>query len=199
MPKQKKLSDYSARRNSKNSGEPAAKRAKTKTYRGPKFVIQKHAASHLHYDFRIEHDGVLKSWAVPKGPSMNPSDKRLAIVTDDHPMAYATFEGVIPEGNYGAGTVMVWDRGTYKNIKKKDGKRIDMDDCFDHGTIEIFLYGAKLQGAFALIRTQKDNQWLLIKMNDEHADRRRNPVKTENKSALTGRTMVQIKKDARNE
>jgi len=189
---------YSKRRNIKKSGEPAGKRPKKRSgTKKPIFVIQKHAASHLHYDFRIEYNRVLKSWAVPKGPSLNPATKRLAMVTDDHPMSYAKFEGVIPPGNYGAGTVMVWDIGTYKNIKEKNGKAVSMRECFKRGTVEIFLSGKKLNGGFALIRTGSDgDHWLLIKMRDEYASARKNPVNTEKKSALTGRTMAQIKKDA---
>lgn len=195
------LKKYKKRRNTQQSGEPSAKQGKrTIPTRGPIIVIQKHAASHLHYDFRIQHDGVLKSWAIPKGPSLNPSVKRLAIVTDDHPLKYAKFEGVIPKGNYGAGTVMVWDKGRYKNIKKNNkGTRMSMSTCFSQGTIEIFLYGKKLYGGFALIRTKKDDQWLLIKMKDEYASKRKNPVNTQNKSVLTDRTMTEIKKDARDE
>ena len=194
------LKTYAKRRNLKKSREPLAKRPKKrKTSKDPIFVIQKHAASHLHYDFRIEYNRVLKSWAVPKGPSLNPAVKRLAIVTDDHPMSYAKFEGVIPAGNYGAGTVMVWDIGTYQNIKEKDGKPVSMRECFKRGTIEIFLHGTKLMGGFALIRTARENQWLLIKMRDEYASARKNPVNTQNKSALTDRTMTQIKKNSTND
>ncbi len=193
------LKTYAKRRNLKKSKEPAAKRPKKrKTSKDLIFVIQKHAASHLHYDFRIEYNRVLKSWAVPKGPSLNPAVKRLAIVTDDHPMSYAKFEGVIPAGNYGAGTVMVWDIGTYQNIKEKDGKPVSMRECFKRGIIEIFLHGTKLMGGFALIRTGREKQWLLIKMRDEYASARKNPVNTQNKSALTDRTMTQIKKDSPN-
>lgn len=143
------------------------------------FVIQKHDAKTLHYDFRIEVDGVLKSWVVPRGLSFNPKDKRLAIETEDHKLSYAKFEGVIPEGEYGAGTVMVWDRGTYRIIKEKDGE------------IEIWLDGEKMNGGFVLVR-MKDKNWLFIKMKDEFADARRNPVLTQPKSVLTGRTMKQI-------
>lgn len=158
------------------------------------FVIQKHKASHLHYDLRLAFDGVLKSWAVPKGPSLNPSDKRLAVQVEDHPMDYKDFEGVIPEGSYGAGTVMVWDNGTYINIKQKDGELVPFKECLEMGTIEIFLDGEKLKGGYALVRmgNTDSNQWLLIKMRDEYASARKNPVNTKNKSVKTGRTMTQI-------
>ncbi|KAF0143554.1 MAG: DNA ligase (ATP) [Nitrospirae bacterium] len=125
------------------------------------FVVHEHHARHLHFDFRIEMEGVLKSWAVPKGPSMNPSDKRLAIMVEDHPLDYGSFEGVIPEGNYGAGTVVIWDRGTYNLLAGGIYK----------GKIEIMLQGEKLKGVFVLTRMKgKDKEWLLIKKNDEYAD-----------------------------
>lgn len=158
------------------------------------FVIHKHNGSHLHYDLRLAFDGVLKSWAVPKGPSLNPSDKRLAIQVEDHPIDYKNFEGIIPEGSYGGGTVMVWDRGTYTNIKQKDGKLVPLKKCLEDGTVEIFLDGEKLKGGYALVRMKDtdNNQWLLIKMRDEYASARKNPVNTKNKSVKTGRTMTQI-------
>lgn len=138
------------------------------------FVVQKHAASHLHYDFRLEIGGVLVSWAVPKGPPVDLSQKRLAVMTEDHPLEYASFEGTIPEGSYGAGTVMIWDAGTYENIKTRAGKLVPIKKCLEIGTIEIVMHGKKLKGAFALIRTKLGSQksrgknWLLIKMKDEH-------------------------------
>jgi len=161
----------------------------------PIFVIQKHAARNMHYDFRLSIGGVLVSWAVPKGPSMSTRLRRLAIRTDDHPIAYAQFEGVIPKGEYGAGTVMVWDKGTYRNIKKKGGKKVSMAQCLVSGQIEVWLEGDVLRGAYVLLRRGKEKQWLLIKMKDEHASDRRNPVNTHNKSVLTGRTMRQITAD----
>jgi len=190
----KKLSEYKKRRDLKKSGEPIAKVVPSGKNL---FVIQKHDASRLHYDFRIAIDGVLVSWAVPKGPSTDPGEKRLAIRTDDHPMDYAKFEGVIPEGNYGAGTVMVWDIGKYKNIKKKDDTLVPMKQCLKNGQIEIWLEGEKLHGGYALIKMkQRENQWLLIKMKDEYADARKNPVNTQTKSVLSGRTMNQITKES---
>jgi DNA ligase D-like protein (predicted 3'-phosphoesterase) len=161
------------------------------------FVVQKHDASRLHYDFRIEIDGVLKSWAVPKGPSLNAKEKRLAVATEDHPIEYADFEGVIPEDQYGGGTVMVWDAGTYHNLKQEqDSKGKTMEQAYKDGEITIWLDGKKLKGGFALIRTNKrgSDQWLLIKMNDQKADGRRNPVSTQPKSVLSGRTLKQITK-----
>lgn len=157
-------------------------------------MIQKHDASTLHYDFRIEADGVLKSWAVPKGPSTDPGEKRLAIPTEDHPLEYADFEGVIPEGEYGGGTVLIWDRGAYENITEKNDEIQPIEEAIEAGHVLIDLRGEKLQGGYALHRTGSgdDARWLLIKMDDEHADARRNPVSTEPKSVKSDRTMEQV-------
>ena len=131
------------------------------------FVIQKHDASHLHYDFRLEIDGVLKSWAVPKGLPEKQGIRRLAMPTDDHPMEYGNFEGIIPEGHYGGGTVMVWDIGTFANIKEEKGKLVPLDECYEEGTIEVFLKGKKMWGPYALLKTadlySKDS-WILLRM-----------------------------------
>ena len=164
------------------------------------FVIQKHDASSLHYDFRIEVDGVLKSWAVPKGPSTDPSVKRLAVPTEDHPLAYADFEGVIPEGEYGGGTIMVWDRGTYRNLKEDSSEGQDspgLTEQLEDGHATIWLQGEKLIGGYALIRTGKgeNSRWLLIKMDDEGADARRNPTSTEPDSVKTGRSLDEIRQE----
>ncbi len=159
----------------------------------PVFVIQKHDASSLHYDFRIEVDGVLKSWAVPKGPSTDPSDKRLAVPTEDHPLDYADFEGVIPEDEYGGGTVMIWDRGCYRNLK--DDKSVA--DQLDDGHATIWLEGEKICGGYALIHTDSgdDDRWLLVKIDDDKADARRNPTSTEKKSVESDRSMKTISKE----
>jgi bifunctional non-homologous end joining protein LigD len=144
-----------------------------------RFVVQQHKASRLHYDFRLEADGVLKSWAVPKGPSTDPGEKRLAVATEDHPLEYAGFEGTIPKGEYGAGTVAIWDRGTYSNLTKQDGRRISMAEGLARGHIAFKLNGRKLKGGFALTRARGlradggKEQWLLVKMNDEYAGRGR--------------------------
>lgn len=162
----------------------------------PSFVIQKHDATNLHYDFRLEIDGTLKSWSVPKGPSTDPSVKRMAIPTEDHPLEYANFEGTIPKGQYGGGTVMIWDHGTFKNIKKDDdGEPINLSEAYKMGTLEFWLEGEKLQGGFALVKMKGGNMkgnWLLIKMDDEEADARRNPVSTQTKSVITGRSLEEI-------
>ncbi|MDT0675418.1 DNA polymerase ligase N-terminal domain-containing protein [Autumnicola musiva] len=187
------LKKYQEKRNFDISSEPFGD---PEIAKGKKdiFVIQKHDASNLHYDFRLLVDGVLKSWAIP---STNPKDKRLAIATEDHPVEYADFEGVIPKNQYGGGTVMVWDTGTYK-IKKKDkeGNLIPLENQLKNGRASFVLNGKKMQGGYSLIRIKQgeDEQWLLKKSDDDKADARKNPVSTENKSVLTGRTIDQIKK-----
>ena len=164
----------------------------------PCFVIQKHDASSLHYDFRIELDGVLKSWAVTKGLSTDPADKRLAIRTDDHDLDYADFEGVIPEGEYGAGTVLVWDRGVFENRTGDDGEPIAIGKALRDGHAVVFLHGKKLSGGYALqrIRGGENEQWLIIKTDDDGADARRNPVSTQQESVKTGRTIDEIADEA---
>ena len=169
----------------------------------PLFVIQRHDASTEHYDFRLEVDGVLKSWAVPKGPSMDPGDKRLAVQVEDHPLEYADFEGVIPEGEYGAGTVMVWDCGTYRNLKETEGDDEDEDppgvaEQIEDGHVTVWLEGEKLSGGFALTQARlggEDKNWLLVKIDDDAADARRNPVSTQTESVASGRTMKQIREE----
>lgn len=185
------LKSYHEKRDFKRTPEPYGEKAEANE---PIFVIQKHKATSLHYDFRIEIDGVLKSWAVPKGPSTDPKVKRLALPTEDHPIDYAHFEGVIPEG-YGAGTVMVWDIGTYRNLwtEKEPDKRLTMGQAYDKGHIEVWLDGKKLKGGYALIRTGKIG-WLLVKERDQYADKPQDPVKNEPGSALTGRSLEDIAK-----
>lgn len=166
--------------------------------KSPRFVIHKHDASTLHYDFRIEVDDVLKSWAVPKGPSTDPSEKRLALPTEDHPVDYVDFEGVIPKDEYGGGTVLVWDTGTYENITETDDGVQPMSDALAAGHVLIRLSGQKLVGGYALQRmaTDDDARWLLIKMEDQDADARRNPVSTEPNSVLSGRDLDEIAQEA---
>lgn len=196
MKRDHSLSAYSKRRNVNNSPEPAAgEKTKKRDAKKVRFVVQKHAASHLHFDFRIEIDGVLVSWAVPKGPSLNPRHKRLAVRTDDHPLSYAKFEGVISEGNYGAGTVMVWDIGHATPIKHEKGRTPSLKTQLKNGHIKIFLSGKLLHGGYSLIR-MKNDEWLLIKMNDTYADTKKNLTKNSSRSALSNRTMAEIKKQA---
>jgi len=191
-----KLGKYRARRDFGKTSEPAGGKRRRRGDRA--FVIQQHDASSLHYDFRLQVDDVLVSWAVPKGPSTDPREKRLAIRTEDHPLEYADFEGVIPEGQYGAGTVMVWDQGRYRNLRgaKDDGK--DMQGSLKDGLIEVWLEGKKVSGGYALkrIRGGKKAQWLLIKMDDEEADARRRPTSTQVRSVKSGRSLKQIARDA---
>ncbi len=194
-----KLADYRSRRNFTITKEPKG-RAHKKSIQDPIFVIQKHKARTLHYDFRLEIDGVLKSWSIPKGPSTNPSRKRLAIPTEDYPLEYAKFEGVIPKGEYGAGPVMVWDIGTYVNIKRdKRGKLMPIKKCYEQGHIEVYLEGEKLYGDYALIRTEriKDGEynWLLIKIKDDYASTHDDPIARQKKSALTDRSLTQIQRE----
>jgi bifunctional non-homologous end joining protein LigD len=160
------------------------------------FVIQKHDASRLHYDFRLQMEGVLKSWAVPKGPSTDPAVKRLAMMVEDHPYSYKDFEGLIPEGNYGAGTVIVWDQGTYHPIEEFKNKKEQEKHLLQQlkaGSIKIVLKGKKVKGEWALVRTQQsENSWLLIKHKDKYASSTDITEKT--KSVVSGKTLEQIEK-----
>lgn len=190
------LQKYQEKRDFRRTSEPAAEGKEADDR--PQFVVQKHDASSLHYDFRLTIGGVLKSWAVPKGPSTDPRQKRLAVPTEDHPLAYIDFEGVIPEGEYGAGAVLVWDRGPYRNLKAmpegEEDESIPMEEAYANGEITVWLGGEKIRGGYALVRTNSgdDERWLLIKMDDDEADARRNPVSTEPKSVLSGRTIEEI-------
>jgi len=159
-----------------------------------RFVIQKHDASHLHYDFRLCAGDTLLSWAVPKGLSLAANEKRLAIRTADHDLAAADFEGVIEQDAYGGGTVMIWDRGSYDPILEGD-RRTTVRSACEHGTLKFRLNGQKIRGAYAMARTgERDGkeQWVIFKLDDEHADARRNPQSTQPKSVVTGRTLKQI-------
>lgn len=166
------LKDYNAKRKFDKTSEPKGKAKKSKDKLI--FVIQRHAASRLHYDFRLEMDGVLKSWAVPKGPSLDPKDKRLAMMVEDHPYDYKDFEGNIPEGNYGAGQVEIWDSGTYEpldnNSKLSDEKELLKE--LHAGSLKFILHGKKLKGEFALVKMKstEENSWLLIKHKDDFAE-----------------------------
>jgi DNA ligase D-like protein (predicted 3'-phosphoesterase) len=190
-----KLKAYRRKRNFRSTGEPSCGCSRSG---GRHFVIQKHDASSLHYDLRLEFGGVLVSWAIPKGLSTDPGVKRLAIQTEDHPLDYIDFEGVIPEGEYGAGTVLVWDTGPYRNLQASKGRNShSMEDALKNGLIEVWLKGKKLKGGYALKRTDdgKKPRWLAIKMKDEYADARRRPTSTEPASVTSGRTLKQIAAD----
>lgn len=156
------LEEYNKKRNFNISTEPTSGEPSEDNRI---FVVQLHHASHLHFDFRLEMDGVLKSWAVPKGPSMNHKDKRLAIMVEDHPLDYARFEGSIPEGEYGAGTVQIWDKGFWVPFEKDSDPQTELSE----GTLKFVLKGQKLKGTFVLVRLSKvKNGWLLIKEKDEY-------------------------------
>jgi len=161
---------YKKKRNFKETPEPEGKSKSSKSKLA--FVIQRHKASRLHYDFRIEVDGVLKSWAVPKGPSLNPADKRLAMMVEDHPYDYKDFAGIIPSG-YGAGIVEIWDKGTYCDLGNSNIKTAEKNirAGLKAGNIKVRMFGKKLKGEFALvkIKSKEENTWLLIKHNDEGA------------------------------
>jgi bifunctional non-homologous end joining protein LigD len=166
------LTKYKSKRNFSATPEPEMTKSAKSTGKLV-FVVQRHKASSLHYDFRLEMNGALKSWAVPKGPSLFPEDKRLAMMVEDHPLSYAGFKGKIPEGNYGAGIVEIWDKGTYEPIEKKDQKSDETKLASDlrNGSLKFILHGKKLKGEFALVKmkTAQDNAWLLIKHKDKHA------------------------------
>ncbi len=179
-----KLSIYQKKRDFNKTKEPKGKIGKTR--KKLKFVVQHHIATKDHYDLRLEWEGVLKSWAVPKGPSYNPQDKRLAIEVEDHPLSYRNFEGVIPEGEYGAGPVMIWDEGTWEPIT-------DIKVGFKKGMLKFILNGKKLIGNWALVH-MKENQWLLIKEKDKYSNDIVDLTKYD-KSIRTGRSMKEIEKD----
>src|SRR6266852_2389718 len=180
------LKDYEKKRHFKKTPEPGPDKKTSDT--GRLFVVQKHRASHLHYDFRLEADGVLKSWAVPKGPSLDPTVKRLAMQVEDHPVDYAKFEGVIPEGEYGGGTVMVWDYGTYEPENTDD-----VASALRKGELKFSLDGQKLKGSWVLVRT-RDRQWLLMKHRDYYTTEE-DVTEIAPASILTRRTLAEIAED----
>jgi len=192
-PKKDSLKPYRDRRDFERTPEPEGKTL-AGADKEPLFVVQKHQARTLHYDLRLEVNGVLKSWAVPKGPSLDPEAKRLAVVTEDHPMEYAHFEAIIPQGEYGGGTAIVWDVGTYHNLTEKKGTPVSMEEGLEHGHVKVELQGKKLKGAFSLnrFRTGKQEQWLLVKVNDEAAAPHRDLLTEMPESALTGRTIEKV-------
>ncbi len=182
------LKKYKEKRDFKKTPEPIS--SEKTTSKNPRFVIQKHAARKLHYDFRLEVGGVLKSWAIPKGPSTDPGQKRLAVHTEDHPIDYINFEGIIPEGNYGAGTVIVWDNGTYQNLKEK----APIEKAVEEGHIDIWLEGKKLKGGYALIKTGRGKRkfWLLLKKKDEMANSDEDILVDRPESAICGCTIEEV-------
>jgi DNA ligase D-like protein (predicted 3'-phosphoesterase) len=162
----------------------------------PVFVVHQHSARSRHYELRLEIGGVLASWAMPRGPSMDPREKRLAIRVDDHQLDDADFEGVIPEGEYGAGAVIVWDRGTYRNRARRDGEEVSVERALRDGHLVVELSGEKLRGGFALTRTGVDargrERWLLVKKRDADAEPAREPLSSRRESVLSGWTIEQV-------
>ncbi|MEZ5237591.1 MAG: DNA polymerase ligase N-terminal domain-containing protein [Microthrixaceae bacterium] len=161
-----------------------------------RYSFQHHDASSEHWDLRLEHDGVLLSWAVTKGPSTDPRDKRLAIRTEDHPVDYLDFEGTIPQQEYGGGSVVVWDLGTWENLTEDGGEPVPVDEALDQGHLSFRLDGEKLTGAWTLQRFRDEDQWLLIKQRGEGADARRKPTSTEPESVVSGRTVAEVAEQA---
>ncbi len=195
MPVKKEgLAEYRRKRDFSRTDEP--KGGGTRKTKKLAFVIQKHAASSLHYDLRLELAGVMKSWAVPKGPSLDPSVKRLAMEVEDHPIEYNAFEGTIPEGEYGGGTVMIWDKGTYAYGGDDPDPLEGLRRGFEKGDFKFVLHGKRLKGSWVLVRarwgTSKRPQWLLIKHRDEHAQPGSEVTADHTTSASTGRTMEEI-------
>ena len=194
------LADYERKRDFSKTKEPSGRakgRRKGKAQRRhPRFSFQKHSATSEHYDLRLEVDGVLASWAIPKGPSLDPRDKRLAMRTEDHPLQYLEWEGVIAEGEYGAGPMIVWDRGVFQNISEtRGGQPMELADAIEKGDVKLFMLGEKIKGAYALVRTGPPSdreKWLLIKKRDEGADARRKPTSSQPESVLSGRTIEQV-------
>jgi bifunctional non-homologous end joining protein LigD len=186
------LKKYKQMRDFGDTPEPAGRTKKLA--KGPLFVIQKHQASHLHYDFRLEMEGVLKSWAIPKGPSYDPSVKRLAMMTEDHPYDYGSFEGVIPAGNYGAGNVIIWDQGTWEFIEPGD----DPVKALKAGKLTFRLYGKKMFGEWALVKiggrskSDKGNEWLLLKHRDEYANDDVDVTEVAPKSVVSNRGVEEV-------
>ncbi|PBC80500.1 DNA ligase D, 3'-phosphoesterase domain-containing protein [Streptomyces sp. 2224.1] len=195
MTNQNKLSTYRGKRHFDRTGEPRGGRALSGD--APCFVVQIHDASTLHFDFRLEVDGVLKSWSVPKGPSADPQDKRLAMPTEDHPLEYRDFEGVIAEGEYGAGTVIVWDEGSYRPLPGKKGRSRTFSEALERGHASFWLDGSKLHGGYALTRFRgggpgEREAWLLVKESDERAGRRGTPDARRARSVRSGRTLGRV-------
>jgi bifunctional non-homologous end joining protein LigD len=189
------LDEYRRKRDFSKTGEPKGGRTAPRR-RTLRFVIQKHAARNLHFDLRLELDGVMKSWAVPKGPSLDPRDRRLAMQVEDHPIEYNTFEGIIPEGEYGGGTVMLWDRGTYTYPEKVPDPVEHLRQGYERGDLKFELRGKRLRGSWVLVRMRRGDAnkptWLLIKHRDDFARRGYDVVSHVTTSVKSQRTMAQI-------
>ncbi|QUC59654.1 3'-phosphoesterase [Streptomyces sp. A2-16] len=185
-----RLRDYHGKRDFGRTREPEGRQAPTDA--APRFVVQIHDASTMHFDFRLQVGDVLKSWSIPKGPSDVPKDKRLAVPTEDHPLEYEDFEGVIPEGEYGGGTVIVWDRGTYEPLSHdRQGRPVDFAESLERGHATFRLHGTKLRGRYALTRFREDN-WLLVKTAEGRARGHGTPDPRRARSVRTGRALAQV-------
>jgi bifunctional non-homologous end joining protein LigD len=192
------LSAYKKKRNFSDTPEPEGKEKSSKDFL--RFVIQKHDASQLHYDFRLEMAGVLKSWAVPKGPSLSPENKRLAMMVEDHPYDYRNFEGIIPAGNYGGGTVIIWDEGTYQpmeaeGLSKKEQEKLLLKQLAS-GDLKLQMHGKKIKGTFALFQLKKaegGNAWLLVKKKDEFSSE--DDITKKDLSVKSGKTIAQVARE----
>ncbi|MFJ4205310.1 DNA polymerase ligase N-terminal domain-containing protein [Streptomyces sviceus] len=185
-----RLRDYHGKRDFGRTREPEGRQAPADA--APRFVVQIHDASTMHFDFRLQVGDVLKSWSIPKGPSDVPKDKRLAVPTEDHPLEYEDFEGVIPEGEYGGGTVIVWDRGTYEPLSHdRQGRPIDFAESLERGHATFRVHGTKLRGRYALTRFREDN-WLLVKTAEGRARGHGTPDPRRARSVRSGRTLAQV-------
>jgi DNA ligase D-like protein (predicted 3'-phosphoesterase) len=183
------LQKYRDKRSFGRTPEPAGKQTADHPG-GRSFVVQRHRARRLHYDLRFEIDGVLVSWAVPKGPTLDPAARHLAVHVEDHPMEYADFEGTIPAQDYGGGSVIVWDTGRYRNLTERKGDEVSMRDGLDAGHVSVWLEGSKLVGGWSFTRTGKN--WIMVKRRDDEADARRKPTSTERESVLSGQTVDEV-------
>lgn len=185
------LAEYNQKRDFKKTPEPAG-RSSSKTSKKLEFVIQKHQATQLHYDFRLELDGALKSWAIPKGPTVDPAVKRLAMMVEDHPYEYRKFEGVIPEGSYGAGQVIIWDKGWYELDRQAEDWPATLQEGLTKGELKFILHGQKLKGSFALIKVPRMGRsaWLFIKHRDKYASTK--DITKDEKSVISGKKVEEV-------
>ena len=190
------LNIYNKKRKFDKTSEPKGTKSKSKESKLV-FIVQKHDATNLHYDLRLEMEGVMKSWAVPKGPSLDPEVKRLAMQVEDHPISYNKFEGHIPEGNYGAGDVIVWDKGTYQSEEKLDKKKSQsiFIEGLRKGHLKFILKGKKLKGGFALFRFKNENQWMLVKHKDQYATK--DDVTSDPRSVISNKILIGRNEDTK--
>ncbi|MES4891147.1 DNA polymerase ligase N-terminal domain-containing protein [Streptomyces sp. NPDC096012] len=195
MAAEDRLRKYRGKRDFERTREPSGQAAGD-VGEEPRFVVQIHDARRMHFDFRLEVDGVLKSWSIPKGPSTDPGDKRLAVPTEDHPLDYENFEGVIPPGEYGGGTVIVWDHGTYEPLSHdRRGRPVDFAESLERGHATFRLHGRKLHGEYALTRFRSgddEEAWLLVRKGPARSDRHGTPDPRRARSVRTGRTLAQV-------